>query len=210
MNVTRNRPVAMAATEFEPGIWAVTRQGPTLPRGHPHDLADAAGLADWRAAEFLAGRALLRELLAATVPEAADGRVTLGPNGKPGLADRPDLGISIAHDRGHVAACVAIGRAVGIDIQLPAEELGDGVVRKCVRQGRERLDALPPAERAREFAWIWTVQEACVKAEGSGLSGGPWTVDVPVGETTGRWKTFRWRSLRDRSDTPLSCAWELM
>ncbi|WP_371623055.1 4'-phosphopantetheinyl transferase superfamily protein [Streptomyces sp. NBC_01116] len=208
--MTPARAAATDAVECEPGIWFMTRQGTAPAPGHPDDLADASGLADWRAAEFLAGRALLRELLAATVPEAADDRVTLGRNGKPGLATRPDLGISIAHDRGHVAACVAVGRAVGIDVQLPAEKLSDGLVRKCVRRGRERLDALPHDDRAREFAWIWTVQEACVKAEGSGLAGGPWTVDVTVGETSGRWKGFRWRSLRDRSDIPLSCAWELL
>ena len=199
----------MKVIEIEPDIWAVTRQGVSLARGHPDDHAAASGMVAWRAEEFLAGRALLRELLAEVVPQAADGRVSLGPNGKPFLADRPDIGVSVAHDEGHFAACVSLGRAVGIDIQQPVRDLDAGVIRRCVRHGLESLNSLPTDERSLEFAWIWTAQEACVKAEGSGLAGGPWTVDVGLKQTTGTWKGFEWRSLRERSDTPLSCAWEV-
>lgn len=198
----------MNVTEIVSGIWAVSRQSTTAPCGHPEDHAAASGMVAWRAEEFLAGRALLRRLLAEIVPEAAHGRVVVGPNGKPYLPDRPDIGISIAHDAGHFAACVGLGRAVGVDIQRPLRHLDPGVIRRCVRAGHEALDALPCDERSREFAWIWTAQEACVKAEGSGLAGGPWTVDVRPTQTTGTWKRFHWRGLRDRSDTPMSCAWE--
>ncbi|MFE7778863.1 4'-phosphopantetheinyl transferase family protein [Streptomyces sp. NPDC057445] len=199
----------MNVIEIVPDVWAVSRRSATVARGHPEDHTAASGLVAWRAEEFLAGRALLRRLLAEIVPDAADGRVAAGPNGKPYLPDRPDVGISIAHDEGHYAACVSLGRAVGIDVQQPLRHLDDGVVRRCVRTGRDTLNALPPAERSREFAWIWTAQEACVKAEGSGLAGGPWAVDVRPKQRTGTWKGFAWRSLRDRSDTPLSCAWEV-
>jgi 4'-phosphopantetheinyl transferase len=198
----------MKLTEIVPDVWAVS--GPSAPAspGHPEDRAAAAGMVAWRAGEFLSGRALLRWLLAEVVPEAADRSVRPGPNGKPHLPDRPGIGISIAHDEGHFAACVALGRAVGIDIQRPVPNLDAGLVRRCVRAGRQTLETLPPEERSREFAWIWTAQEACVKAEGSGLAGGPWTVDVRPHQTAGTWKGFAWRGLRDCSDTPLTCAWE--
>lgn len=198
----------MNVIEIVPQVWAVSDRLTAPPGGHPDDVAAAVGMAGWRAEEFLAGRTLLRRLLAEVAPGSEDLRVAPGPNGKPGLPDQADLAISIAHDAGHFAACVGVGRAVGIDVQQPAKHLAPGVVRRCVRAGHEAVNALPPAERSREFAWIWTTQEACVKAEGSGLAGGPWTVDVTPGQTTGTWKGFAWRSLRDTSDTPLSCAWE--
>ncbi|MER5720035.1 4'-phosphopantetheinyl transferase superfamily protein [Streptomyces sp. NPDC002132] len=198
----------MKPIEIAPDVWAVWGRGTTATRGHPDDHAAAAGMATWRAQEFLAGRATLRHLLAEVVPEAALLPVVPGPNGKPWLPDRPDLGISIAHDEGHFAACVGLGRAVGVDIQQPVAHLDPGVVRRCVRIGHENLNALPAAERSLAFAWIWTAQEACVKAEGSGLAGGPWTVDVSPGQSAGTWKGFTWRSLRETSETPLSCAWE--
>ncbi|NBH07026.1 4'-phosphopantetheinyl transferase superfamily protein, partial [Amycolatopsis sp. SID8362] len=68
------------------------------------------------------------------------------------------------------------------------------------------VTALPRARRAREFAWVWTVQEACVKAAGTGLGGRPWSIDVRPGALSGRWGGFTWLSLRTRSPVPLSCA----
>ncbi|NXY94245.1 4'-phosphopantetheinyl transferase superfamily protein [Streptomyces sp. BR123] len=200
----------MNVIEIVPQVWAVSGRVTAPSEGHPDDLAAAAGMAGWRAEEFLAGRALLRRLLAEVAPGSENLRVTPGPHGKPGLPDRPDLAISIAHDEGHFAACAGVGRAVGIDVQQPGEHLAPGVVRRCVPTEHEAVNALPADERSREFAWIWTAQEACVKAEGSGLAGGPWTVPVGPGQTSGTWKGFTWRSLRDTSDTPLSCAWEAL
>ncbi|WP_231626368.1 4'-phosphopantetheinyl transferase family protein [Streptomyces apocyni] len=176
---------------------------------HPDDAVAAAGMAGWRAAEFLAGRAVLRELLSAVAPEAAEAKVRAGAYGKPGLEGFPGIAVSVAHDRDTVTACAARGPAVGVDVQRAPGRLDDAVVRRCLR-GRSDwqavLDALPGPERAREFAWIWTAQEACVKAEG--LARGPWTVGVPPGRHTGTWRGLRWRSLRSLSRTPLSCAWK--
>ena len=73
----------------------------------------------------------------------------------------------------------------------------------------DELDRLPERERAVEFAWVWTVQEACVKAEGTGLAGRPWRIEVPPRPRTGQWGGYRWIPLRGSTDTPLSCAfWE--
>ena len=68
------------------------------------------------------------------------------------------------------------------------------------------LAGLPMAQRSREFAWVWTVQEACVKAAGTGFAGRPWSIDVPARAAHGRWGRYRWRSLRGVSPVPFSCA----
>ncbi|MFC8845938.1 MULTISPECIES: 4'-phosphopantetheinyl transferase family protein [unclassified Micromonospora] len=197
----------MRAHEVAPGVWVTARRdtGATWP--HPDDSA-AAGMAGWRAREFLAGRALLRTLLAEVLPDAARARVVPGHNGKPYLPQWPLVGISVAHDGGAVAAAVARDRPVGVDVQLPPDRLADAVIRRCLRGYAGQLTALPPDDRAREFAWVWTAQEACVKAAGTGLSGSPWAIDVPPRRTGGTWHDYRWISLRDLSDTPLSCAWK--
>ncbi|KAB8161591.1 4'-phosphopantetheinyl transferase superfamily protein [Streptomyces sp. 3MP-14] len=198
----------MTTHEVVPGVWVASRVDPAPADPHPQDAALAAGMPRWRAEEFLAGRAVLRGLLADVLPEAAGAPVVPGANGKPALHGWPEVGVSIAHDRGAFAAGVAPGHAVGVDVQLPPEPLEDAVLRRCVRRGLAEVRELAEPERAVEFAWIWTAQEACVKAEGSGLSGSPWTIDVPYGHGAGTWRGFRWRLLREESGIPLSCAWK--
>lgn len=194
--------------EVAQDVWVTTRHGFDPASRHPDDLRAGAGMPTWRAREFLAGRALLRWLLAEVAPEAAAAPVRAGRNGKPYLHGWTGVGITVAHDGDVIAAGVAPGRALGVDVQRPPEHPADGVIRRCLRGHAGELLPLPAADRAREFAWVWTAQEACVKAEGSGLSGSPWTIDIPPRQDGGVWRGFRWRSLRDLSDIPLSCAWE--
>jgi 4'-phosphopantetheinyl transferase len=196
----------MSAVEVAPGVWvACRRRAPAAP--HPLDAAAAGGMPGWRAGEFLAGRAVLRALLRRVCPAAGDAGVVTGANGKPYLAGRPDVGVSVSHDGDWVAACVAPGYAVGIDVQVPGRTVGDRVLRRCAGRWYGPLRALPEPARARELAWIWTVQEACVKADGTGLSGRPWAVEVEPGTRTGTWHGWRWRSLRELPGPPTSCAW---
>jgi 4'-phosphopantetheinyl transferase len=171
----------MIPSEIAPGVWAATGDMTTVRSRHPQDVAEARQMLAWRANEFLAGRGLLRALLAHVEPRAAEAEVVRGRNGKPGLSRWPRLGISVSHDGNAVAACVSAQRPVGVDIQLSSD---------CA-------DAI----------WIWTAQEACVKAEGSGIQGMPRTIDVRPRTTTGTWKEYRWLMLRDQSTIPLSCAW---
>lgn len=199
----------MNLIEVAPGVWAVAHHGTGLRSADPRDVGASAGMPGWRAEEFLAGRALLRRLLAAVLPSAAGAAVVPGPNGKPVLAGWERVGINVAHDNGHYAACAAPGHAVGVDVQTPPGELDDALLRRCVRPPYTAdLASLEPPDRAREFAWVWTVQEACVKAASTGLAGSPWSIDVPPRSRTGTWRAFRWRSLREQSGTPLSCAWK--
>ncbi|EOD65290.1 4'-phosphopantetheinyl transferase family protein, partial [Amycolatopsis vancoresmycina] len=153
------------------------------------------------------GRHLLRRLLRRVRPELAALPIRTDPAGKPRLAGPPDLpGITVSHDGDRIAAAVCAHGDVGVDVQLPPAQLADSTVRRCLGRHAPVLAALPRAWRAREFAWVWTVQEACVKADGTGLAGRPWAIDVPPGAVSGRWGGFTWLSLRARSPVPLSCA----
>ncbi|MEV6828464.1 4'-phosphopantetheinyl transferase superfamily protein [Amycolatopsis sp. NPDC051102] len=202
-----------AGTEIAPGVWVVSATRTDL-AGSPAiltDLADAGSRPAWRRAEFLAGRHLLRRLLRRVRPDLADLPIRTDPAGKPRLAPggEEDLalpGITISHDGDQLAAAVCAHGDIGVDVQLPPARLADSTVRRCLGAHAPVVAALPRARRAREFAWVWTVQEACVKADGTGLAGRPWAIDVPPGAVSGRWGRFTWLSLRTRSSVPLSCA----
>ncbi|MFD0312749.1 4'-phosphopantetheinyl transferase family protein [Streptomyces flavalbus] len=194
--------------EVAPGVWVAQGSRDRWRRAEPHpdDLARAAALPQWRAAEFLAGRALLRHLLRATVPELAGEPVVAGERGRPLLAGAPGTGVSVSHDGDAVAAAVAPRRRVGVDVQLPPARPSDALLRRCLGAHADAVLTLPEARRAAELAWVWTAQESCVKAAGTGLSDRPWTIDVPPGARRGRWRDYAWTSLRTLSRTPLSCA----
>jgi 4'-phosphopantetheinyl transferase len=198
-------------TEAAPGVWVTVEPVGTPgddPAGLiPHDLADAEHLPEWRARELLAARRALRSLLAAHFPEARHAPVAYSDRGAPRLVDQPGIGISVSHDGGTVAACAALDHAVGVDLQHPPDTVSDGMLRRCAKTHTERLARLPMAARTREFAWLWTVREAIVKADGTGVAGGLWTADITPYSQHGASGRHRWVSLREQSPIPLSCAY---
>lgn len=205
--------VTADGAEISPGVWVASAARADLgdALAHPGDLADAGTRPRWRRTEFLAGRHLLRRLLRQVRPDLAALPLRADPAGKPRLdaGGAPDLalpGITISHDGDRIAAAVCAHGDVGVDVQLPPDRLTDSTVRRCLGSHAPKVTALPRAWRAREFAWVWTVQEACVKAAGTGMAGRPWSIDVPPGAVSGHWGGFAWLSLRTRSPVPLSCA----
>ncbi|WP_238995377.1 4'-phosphopantetheinyl transferase family protein [Streptomyces cyaneogriseus] len=197
-------PVAVPVAR---GVWLAAGDGRDLPVStHPGDRRAARSMPGGRAREFLTGRGLLRRLLAQVCPGAADAPVLAGPDGAPRLHGHPGLGVSVAHDAGTAAAAVAVGRAVGVDVQHPPHRPSRALARRLLGERAAELDALPAPAAARELAWVWTAQEACAKATGRGLAVRPWTIDVPPGARSGRWRGLSWHSPRDRFGTPLSCA----
>ncbi|HYU86570.1 MAG TPA: 4'-phosphopantetheinyl transferase superfamily protein [Kribbellaceae bacterium] len=176
----------------------------------PADRRAAGRLPAWRAREHLAARALLRRLLSDVVgPDAAAEPLAVRDTGQPYLPRRPDLAVSLSHTDGWVAAAAGVGVdvGVGVDAQMPFP-VSDGIVRRCcTASARAMFATLAPLDRALELAWIWSVQEACVKATGEGLAGRPWRIPVEVGQRTGRWQRVRWVALRDRFELPVSCAY---
>jgi 4'-phosphopantetheinyl transferase len=196
--------VSATIVQVADGVWVAAEHRPA-PSTTPADLA-FTGLPAWRRRERLAARGLLRALLARMAPEAADAPLVASAGGQPALAGFPEIGVSLSHDGEVAAAAVAVGRAVGVDVQLPPVPLSERMVRRCLRDRAADLHALPAAERAVELAWVWSVQEACVKAEGTGLAGRPWAIDVPIRAQAGRARALRWVALRGHSEVPVSCA----
>lgn len=154
-----------------------------------------------------AARGVLSDLIATVLPAAAGAPVVSTPAGAPRLAGVPDAYVSLSHDDGWVAAAVGRGRRVGVDVQVPVRGSASRLGGRCLGKHLALLNVLPEDRRDAELAWVWTVQESCVKAEGSGLAGRPWTLDVPPFHHHGRVGGLSWRSLRELVDVPLSCAY---
>ncbi|MFD5324737.1 4'-phosphopantetheinyl transferase family protein [Streptomyces sp. NPDC127092] len=135
------------------------------------------------------------------------GPVAARPGGRPYLPGRPDLGVSLSHSAGWVAAAVGRNRDVGVDVQVPAA-VGDRLLRFCCAPAdADALTVMAEDRRRREFAWIFTAQEACVKAVGAGFAARPWTVPVALGQRAGTWEGVRWSAPRERQPVPVACAW---
>lgn len=204
------RPVTVEAA---PGVWVAWARAAT-PSTHPADLADMSGRPQWHRRQSLAARGLLRALLTDVCAGTEDIPLTADARGRPLLEGLPGLGVSLSHDGADdasggdlVAAAVAPGRRVGVDVQLPPDpDAPPGLVRRCLRDRAAELSPLPAARRALEFAWVWTVQEACVKADGTGIAGRPWSLDIPVRPSTGTAGDLTWIALRHLSVHPVSCA----
>ncbi|WP_439945757.1 4'-phosphopantetheinyl transferase family protein [Streptomyces sp. BBFR109] len=197
----------MRVLEIVSGVWTAAGTA-SADRLTPADLAAARGRPAWRAHETLAGRALLRALLAEVAPAAAGEPVVAGPNGKPVLAGPGRPGVSVSHDGEHTVVAVAPGRRVGVDVQVPPPHVGRAMVRRCAAPYADRLYRMPAPLRHTVFTEIWTVQEACVKTDGTGIGGRPWSIDVPPHLDRGDWRNLRWRKVRDLIDVPVACAWE--
>jgi 4'-phosphopantetheinyl transferase len=199
----------MRSVRVDAGVYASACRITDLSDAAPYlvDLRSARGTPRWRRSEHLAGRTLLRRLLADVVGGAATASpIAARAHGGPYLVRRPDVGVSLAHTDGWVAAAVHLGGTVGVDSQAVVP-VDDRMVRRCCGPAaRARLARLPRPDRALEIAWIWTVQEACVKATGAGLADRPWTIPVDVGQHDGRWGTVAWTELRDQWPVPVSCA----
>ncbi|MGW1591921.1 4'-phosphopantetheinyl transferase family protein [Streptomyces sp. NPDC002386] len=180
--------VAMARTD------AVLAAPEAVGRLRPEEYRSAATMAAWRGREHLAGRALLRLLLAEVADEEhARAAVVPEPAGRPRLPHSPDTGVSISHSGLYAAAAVGAGLDVGVDIQVARPPSPAMVRRCCAPSTAARLASMAPDRAARDFARVWTVQEACVKAHGTGLSGAPWRVRADPDGQNGTWEALHWR-----------------
>lgn len=124
---------------------------------------------------FVASHAFLRRILgryAAVAP--AEIRFEHGPWGKPRLSGVPEtrpLEFSLSHSRGVVLVGLAMGQAIGIDVELIRRlDDYDRLAQRFFALGEYRdLCALPEPARLRGFFRYWTRKEAVVKALGTGM-----------------------------------------
>jgi 4'-phosphopantetheinyl transferase len=124
---------------------------------------------------FVLGKRMTRTLVGRELgmgPAAL--RFAAGARGKPELAgpgDAAGLTFNLAHSGTYVYLALARGRRLGVDVEFGRPEI------ECVELGRRffceaeiaLLESGPPDETRRLFFKFWTLKEAYLKAEGSGL-----------------------------------------
>ena len=133
---------------------------------------------------FTVARASVRSILGAYVGSTArDLHFDYSRHGKPSLAKAPtDTRFSLSHSGDLAMLAVALGRDVGVDLEVirmdvETERLAE---RYFSEQERKSLRALPKEGRIQAFFRCWTCKEAFVKAQGLGLSRSLASFDVEV------------------------------
>ena len=167
---------------------------------------------------FVAARGLLRSCLACYC-DTHPGRLRFryGTRGKPAVDAGSDEGIrfSVSHADGIALYAVAGDGQVGVDLEPCRPHPMDASVARRYFSQREyaTLSQLPPAMRPDAFIRCWTRREACLKAQGEGLSSPPQEIDasilggapMAVGRSEGieviPWRCDRWR-VRDLDVDP--------
>jgi 4'-phosphopantetheinyl transferase len=139
---------------------------------------------------FIESHAFLRRVLAcyATV-DPAEIQFEHGPWGKPrisGLHGSPPIEFSLSHSRGVVLVGLAVGGAIGIDVELvrPFDDC-DSLARRFFAPDEYRaICSLPEPARLSGFFRYWTRKEAVLKALGTGMSTRLDSFAVTLTETT--------------------------
>ncbi len=144
---------------------------------------------------FIVCRGTLRRLIAFYTGEDA-GRIRLGfgVHGKPFLAHKhmSDLRFNVSHSREFALLAFSLNQEIGVDIEFKRSEVDFIALAETSFSKDERAAVLvcPPADRANLFYEYWTCKEACIKADGRGLS-------VPLDQfsVTARERDPRWRKI---------------
>jgi 4'-phosphopantetheinyl transferase len=124
---------------------------------------------------FIAARGILRELLGAYIHRSpVELEFEYGPRGKPSLrttGPSSRVRFNLSHSHGLAVYAFALGREVGIDLELIQPDFaGDDIAgRYFSTRELNELRALPPELRPEGFFLCWTRKEAYVKARGEGL-----------------------------------------
>lgn len=127
------------------------------------------------AQEHTLGRKLLirglEDLYRLKIPfEETDSILRIDPNGKPCLADYPDICFNISHCDG-LAACGFHHRPIGIDAELPGyfpEVLIDRALSEQEKDFLRTAGTTLPLKQE-WFYRLWTLKEAYVKKSGAGV-----------------------------------------
>lgn len=87
-------------------------------------------------------------------------------NGKPVLADYPDIHFSLSHCRG-AAACVIANTPVGIDIEHI--DCYDKELMRHVMNDKEQQQIISSSSPQTAFTRLWTMKESFLKMTGEGI-----------------------------------------
>jgi 4'-phosphopantetheinyl transferase len=132
---------------------------------------------------FIAGRGMLREILARHLETAAgDLRFRYNSYGKPSLASS-DVCFNVSHSSGQALYAIARGREVGVDIERVDRKFAqDQISERFFSPSEVRtLRGLPAGQQTDAFFRCWTRKEAYIKARGLGLALALDSFDVSLG-----------------------------
>lgn len=90
-----------------------------------------------------------------------------GKQGKPSLAEHPEIHFNLSHAKG-IAACIVSENECGIDCEK-VRPFRENVMRRAF-SGQERALVADSDEPDKMFFRLWTLKEAYVKALGIGIS----------------------------------------
>lgn len=125
---------------------------------------------------FVAGRALLRTILAGYLRTDANGLTfSYSKKEKPSLAsDHAESGVTfnVSHSGGIALLAFTRGREIGVDVeQVRSDSDLEAIARRFFSMHEQnQLAALPAEKRIDAFFRCWTRKEAYIKATGDGLS----------------------------------------
>ena len=186
-------PVATPSGNWDGGDVQVWRASLRQPAERLAELSAHLSADEWERAarfrfpehgnRFIAGRGLLRELLAAYLDRPAGAlRFAQGKHGKPVLAGAEagaGLCFNLSPSEEGVLYAVA-RRAVGADLECHGRSVRyEAIIDRICTSGELACFQAQPAERRREaFFGCWTRKEAIAKALGGGLASGLRTLEV--------------------------------
>jgi 4'-phosphopantetheinyl transferase len=163
-------------------VWRIDLDAaPALPAGgpllSPDEQARAARLlCEDKRGRFIAGRSVLRVLLARYLGEAPQALTfRYGPHGKPALVtgtSTPTLFFNYSNSDSLGLLAVSTVREVGIDIESRQRRISVTPLARHILSASEAaaFQRLPPMQRKPALLATWTRKEAYVKALGVGLA----------------------------------------
>jgi len=133
---------------------------------------------------FIVARGMLRSVLGKYLkikPYAL--KFCYGPYGKPGLEKKTNpemIRFNISHSHGLALCAVAHKREVGVDLEYIHAQHSFGSIAEQFfsKQEAAALNSCPEHLRPKLFFKLWTRKEACLKAQGKGLTDDLNEVDV--------------------------------
>ncbi len=125
-------------------------------------------------ARFIVARGILRTILGLHLRHPPQSlRFAYGEHGKPALAEPAGTGVefNLSHSAGLAIYAVAVGRAVGVDVERIKPKGSWLQIAQQYFTGTEaaELAALPEEAMRRRFFEMWSAKEARLKALGVGL-----------------------------------------
>jgi 4'-phosphopantetheinyl transferase len=126
-----------------------------------------------RRCEYLTTRVLVRTALSHYYPLAPEAwRFQTNVYGKPAVDIECGLRFNLSNSHRLVACLISKGVEVGIDVEPyeHAEEIASLTPFAFSAQEQAQLEELPGPERLKRALSLWTLKEAYLKAEGTGIS----------------------------------------